>query len=135
MFASGKKSGNLSEAALVSFTQFFLEVCIDQTKFMAELMQPKRLRERIMRWAEEEVSYDRLPPRSPRILDAILYSGSLPRSEVAQVMGQSARTARDATSALSKEGIIASSGPRADWRLAFPAKLAARITPGLFPER
>jgi len=126
--------GHLTEAALSSFTSFFLEVCIDQTNFMNELMQPKSLRERIMKWAEEEAAYGRLPGKSPRILDAILFRGSLPKSEVAEVLGQSARSARDATSALSKQGIITSPGAREDWQLAFPARLAPRIAPGLFPE-
>jgi Fic family protein len=125
--------GNLSEAMLTNFTRFFLETCIDQAGFMSDLMQPRSLRERIMRWAEEEAAYGRLPAKSPRILDAILFRGSLPKSEVAAVLGQSARSARDATSALSKQGIIASAGVRGDWRIAFPAKLAPRITPGLFP--
>lgn len=126
--------GHLGETALSHFTKFFLDVCIDQTRFMSDLMQPKSLRDRIMRWAEEEVSYNRLPARSSRVLDAILFRGSLPKSEVADVLGQSARSARDATSALSKEGIITTSGVRADWQIAFPAKLAPRIAPGLFPE-
>jgi Fic family protein len=126
--------GNLSEATLTNFTRFFLEVCIDQASFMSELMQPKLLRDRIMRWAEEEASYSRIPARSPRILDAILFRGSLPKSEVAAVLGQSARSAREATSALSKLGIIASTGVRDDWHIAFPAKLAPRVTPGLFPD-
>ncbi len=126
--------GHLTEAALSDFTRFFLEVCIDQTKFMSKLMQPKSLRDRIMKWAEEEASYGRLPGRSPRILDAILFRGSLPKSEVADVIGQSARSARDATAALSKQGIITSAGVRDDWQIAFPARLAPRIAPGLFPD-
>lgn len=126
--------GNLSEAALAAFTKFFLEICIDQTDFMRGLMQPAALRERILKWAEEEISYGNLPPKASRILDAILFRGSLPKADVAEVMGQSVRSARDATKALSKHGIIASESTRGDWRIAFPAKLAPRITPGLFPD-
>jgi len=44
--------GNLSEEALAKFTRFFLEVCIDQVKFMQSLVQPEMLRERIVRGAE-----------------------------------------------------------------------------------
>jgi hypothetical protein len=126
--------GHLGEAALSAFAEFFLETCIDQVQFMRDLMQPKLMHDRIMKWAEEETSYGKLPPKASRILDAILFRGSLPKSEVAGVIGQSARSARAATNALSKLGIIASSGARADWRLAFPATLAPRITPGLFPD-
>ena len=46
--------GNLSEEALASFTRFFLETCLDQVNFMEELVQPNRLRARIVLWAEEE---------------------------------------------------------------------------------
>jgi len=126
--------GHLGEAALSSFTKFFLEVCIDQTKFMSELIQAKLLRDRILKWAEEETAYGRLPTKAPRVLDAILFRGSLPKSEVPDILGQSERSARAATNALSKQGIIISAGARADWQIAFPAKLAPRIAPGLFPE-
>ena len=100
---------------------------------MEGLMQPKVLRERIVRWAEDEIGYGNVPALAPRVLDAILFKGSLPRGEVASVMGQSERSARNVTIALSKEGIIFSPGPRDDWQIAFPAKLAPRLMPGLFP--
>lgn len=127
--------GHLSEEALNGFAKFFLEVCIDQVKFMEALMQPRVLRERILSWAHDEIKYGRLSDNAPRVLDAILFKGSLPRSEVAEVVGQSVRSATNITNALCKEGIIRSSGARADWQLAFPAKLAPRIAPGLFPEK
>src|SRR5437763_1079176 len=46
--------GNLSEEELVKFTRFFLETCIDQVGFMQALVQPDRLRARILLWAQEE---------------------------------------------------------------------------------
>ena len=46
--------GTLSEEALAQFTQFFLRTCIDQVTFMESLVQPDRLRARILLWAEEE---------------------------------------------------------------------------------
>jgi Fic family protein len=47
--------GNLSEESLAAFTRFFLEICIDQIRFMEELVQPDRLRTRILIWTEEEI--------------------------------------------------------------------------------
>ena len=125
--------GHLGEAALCEFTQFFLDVCIDQVGFMEGLMQPAAFRDRIMKWAEEQVSYGTMPAKAPRALDAVLFKGALPRAQVAEVINQSERAANLATQALVKHGIIASDGPRAPWRIAFPAKLAARLMPGLFP--
>ena len=75
--------GNLSEEALADFTRFFLQTCIDQVKFMEELVQPDRLRTRILLWAEEEIRLDSLPPKAGNVLEALLYRGELPRGDVA----------------------------------------------------
>jgi Fic family protein len=125
--------GHLGEAALFRFTHFFLSICIDQVNFMEGLMQPAAFRDRIMKWAEEQVAYSTIPAKAPRVLDAILFKGSLPRAEVPDVINQSERTANLATQALAKHGIIAAEGARAPWRISFPARLAARLMPGLFP--
>ena len=44
--------GHLSEEALAELTNFFLRVCIDQVTSMESLVQPDRLRTRILLWAE-----------------------------------------------------------------------------------
>ncbi len=54
--------GTLSEAALASFTSFFLRTCIDQVEFMESLMRSDRLRDRILIWTEEEIRAGTLPP-------------------------------------------------------------------------
>ena len=126
--------GNLSEEALANFTKFFLSVSIDQVAFMETLMQPDRLRTRILLWAEEENRMGLLPPKAGAILEALLYRGELPRGDVDAVAGTGDRQARRIVSALVDRGALTSDGPRAPLRLAFPATLAARWLPGLFPE-
>lgn len=127
--------GNLSEEALAKFTRYFLETCIDQVRFMRELVRPRRLRERITIWAEEETRGDALPPHSVSLLNAVLLQGELRRGEVAGLLGVTARHAQRITGALAARGVLESSGPRAPWTLAFPAELASRWLPGLFPDR
>ena len=127
--------GNLSEQTLAEFAAFFLETCIDQVSFMESLMQPKALRDRILIWTEEEVRTDRLPKNAGAILEAVLYRGELPRGEIPALLNATDRTARRATSALLERGVLASDSPRAPLRLAFPAALAGRWMPGLFPEK
>jgi Fic family protein len=127
--------GTLSEEALARFTQFFLETCIDQVKFMEGLVQPNRLRDRILIWAEEEIRADALPSKSGTVLEAVLFRGELPRGEVAALLGTGERQARRITSALVEREVLASDSSRAPLRLNFPAKLASRWMPGLFPER
>lgn len=127
--------GHLSEEALASFTRFFLETCLDQVKFMEELVQPDRLRQRIQLWTEEEVRADALPQHAWRILEAILYRGELPRGDAPQLLGTSDRHARRVVSALIEKGVVTSKSTRAPLNLTFSAKLAHRWMPGLFPEK
>src|SRR5258708_3873849 len=126
--------GNLSEESLSEFTRFFLALCIDQVSFMESLVAPTTLRTRILLSAEEETRLGRLPPRSGTVLEAILYRGELPRSEAPGVVGTGERQARRVVSALLDQGVLISESPRAALRLAFPATLASRWMPGLFPD-
>ncbi|WP_025770980.1 Fic family protein [Thioalkalivibrio sp. HK1] len=127
--------GALSEAALADFTAFFLETCIDQIAFMQDLMKIDRLQDRILIWAEEEIRSKNLPTGSDRVLRAVSMQGSIPRAEVPSILGATQRTARRVTSALLEIGALRSTSTRAPLQLAFPAKLAERWMPGLFPSK
>jgi Fic family protein len=127
--------GALSEEALAEFTRFFLTVCIDQVDFMESLVQPDRLRARVLVWAEEEVRLGELPTQSGRVLEAVLHRGELPRGDVDAIAGTGERQGRRILAALVEKGVLASDGARAPLHLAFPVSLAQRWMPGLFPER
>lgn len=126
--------GHLSEQALINFTRFFLETCIDQIQFMIGLVRPDRLRDRILIWTEEEVRAGRLQPKSGVILEAVLFRGELPRGDAPALVGTGDRQARRIVSGLIEAGVISSESSRAPLRIAFPARLAGRWLPGLFPE-
>ena len=53
--------GNLSEAALIEFCEFFLKTCVDQVDFMESLLQPTELLRRIQLFVEDETRAGRLP--------------------------------------------------------------------------
>jgi Fic family protein len=127
--------GTLSEEALAEFTQFFLNVCLDQVRFMEQLVQPDRLRNRILLWTEEEVRAGTLPVKSGQVLEAVLFRGELPRGDVSALLGASERAARRVVSALLDRGVLTSKSTRASLFITFPAALAARWMPGLFPEQ
>ena len=74
------------------------------------------------------------PPKSGNILEAVLYR-ELPRGDADAVVGTGERQARRIVSALLDKEVLASKSPRAPLRLAFPAILASRWMPGLFPEK
>lgn len=128
--------GNLSEEALAEFTRFFMELCLDQIAFMDRLMQPRRLTERIMTWVEREVRQSRLPQKSGRLLEALLFrGGELPRGETAEILDVGLRQARRIVSALMETEVLVSDSSRAPLFLNFPAHLAGEWMPGLFPEK
>ena len=102
---------------------------------MEGLMKPHRLRDRILIWAEEEMRSGKLPAKSDTVLKAVLLQGELARADVITLLGTTDRSARRVTSALIESGALTSASTRAPLQLAFPAKLAARWMPGLFPER
>lgn len=126
--------GSRSEESLAQFTKFFLRTCIDQVDFMEKLIQPNRLRDRIRLWVEEEIRADNLPTKAGHVLDAVLYRGELPRGEVAPLVDTGDRQARRIVSSLLKAGVLTSKSTRAPLQIAFPAALAGRWMPGLFPE-
>jgi len=126
--------GPLSKEALVAFTRFFLETCLDQVRFMEQLVEPNRLRDRLLLWAEEEARAGALPAKTGLVLEAVLFRGELPRGEVGAVIGTVDRHARRIAGALVERGVLTSASPRAPLTLTFPAALASRWMPGLFPE-
>ncbi len=125
--------GNLSEEALVSFTKFFLETCIDQINFMEKLMQPDLLRTRVVLWAKEEIALGQLPAQAIQILEAVLYRGEISRGEMSELLNVTDRHARRLTASLIEKGILISDLPKSPLKLAFPAALVNRWMPGLFP--
>jgi Fic family protein len=127
--------GPLSEETLTEFTSYFLSTCIDQVTFMEGLMQPDQLRARILLWADEQMRLSKLPSKSGAILEAVLYRGELPRADTSAIVDSSERSARRVVSALLEQGVLTSASTRAPLRLAFPATLASRWMPGLFPDR
>jgi len=127
--------GSLSEENLAAFVRFFLKICIDQVDFMESLIQPNQLRVRIAMWAEEEIRLGKLPPKAKDVLEALQYRGELPRGDLIEIVGTGERQARRIVSSLTDYGVITSESSRAPLQLAFPATLASRWMPGLFPDK
>lgn len=127
--------GKPSEEALVDFTKYFLQTCLDQVQFMQSLAQPDRLHDRILKWTANETEAARLPEKSVKVMEALLYRGELPRGEVPGLLGVTDRQARRVVAALMDREVITSKTTRTPLRLAFPASLAHEWMPGLFPEK
>jgi hypothetical protein len=104
---------------------------IFKTANVGELI--RQLRRRVS--VHIEFRLDHLLPNSGAIAEAVLYRAELPRAESAQIVGTGDRQARRVVSALLEKGELTSESPRAPLRLAFPARLASRWMPGLFPDK
>jgi hypothetical protein len=87
---------------------------------MEQLVQPDRLRDRILLWAEEEIRAGLLPQRSGQLLETLLYRGELPRGDVPTSLGISERGARRVISALLDRGVLISEEPESSTEYYFP---------------
>jgi hypothetical protein len=101
--------------------------------FMEGLIQPDRLRARILVWTEEEIRLDRLPPKSGAVLEALLYRGELPRGDAAAIVGTGERQARRVFSALTKRGVLLSDSTPRHCVLHFPPLSPRAGCRGCFP--
>jgi Fic family protein len=125
--------GNLSQRWLVAFCSFFLERAIDQIAFMNDLLEPEILLRRIEQHVDEEVRAKRLPRGSFMVLREAALSGEVERGRVPSLTGYEERAARMITAALVDRGMLVSASSRAPLRLGFPAEVAERWFPRLYP--
>ena len=126
--------GALSEAALSDFCRFFLECCLDQVRFMRELLQPDELQRRVDLYVRDEVDAGRLPEGSGAVLRETLLAGMVVRGRVARLIGTSERTARRVTSTLLERKLLISDSHKAPLRLGIPLEVVERWFPRLYPE-
>jgi len=125
--------GTLSEGALVQFCEFFLDTCIDQVAYMAELLQPGELLRRIQIYMEDEVRAGRLPDGSFPVLREAVMAGEVERAHARELTGYRERKGREVVSELLRAGLLVSESDRSPVRIAFPVDVIERWFPRLYP--
>ena len=125
--------GNLTQRGLVEFCRFLLDQSLDQVRFMSDLLEPSTLRTRMEIHVEEEIRAKRLPRGSLAVLREALVAGEVERAKVPALTGYEERGARNVTAALVSRGMLTAPSHRAPLRLAFPADVAERWFPNLYP--
>ncbi|MEO7774021.1 MAG: Fic family protein [Steroidobacteraceae bacterium] len=125
--------GALSHEALIDFCKFFLETCLDQIRYMRELLDPSELQRRMELYVRDEESAERLPKRSFTVLREALLAGELERGRVPALIDTSERTARRLVSALVEKRLLVSNSHKAPLRLGFPIDVVERWFPKLYP--
>ncbi|MFC2967331.1 Fic family protein [Acidimangrovimonas pyrenivorans] len=122
--------GNLSLAALQSFTAWFMRVMLDQIRFTTGLFDLAGLEGRYKRLVLD-VTGDK---RAPELISAVLRHGQLNRGEAGLVLKVSDVTARKTLAELVRLGFLRSDSPKTPVRLAFPLDYRERLFPNLFAE-
>jgi Fic family protein len=125
--------GNLTQRGLIKFCKFFLSQSVDQIRFMSGLLDPLTLLTRIEIHVEEEIRTKRLLRGSFAVLREAVIVGEVERSKIPSLTGYEERGARNVTAALVARGMLTASSHRAPLRLAFPADVAERWFPNLYP--
>ncbi len=125
--------GALSHEALIDFCRFFLETCLDQVRYMRELLDVPEVQRRMELYVREEESAERLPKRSFAVLREALRAGELERGRIPQLIDTSERTARRVVSALVGKRLLVSASHKAPLRLGFPIDVVERWFPRLYP--
>lgn len=125
--------GNLTEAGLVRFCEFFLGSCIDQVTFMESLLEPRELLNRMEIWCEEEIRARRLLKGSWPLLREAVLAGEFARGQASALTGYQERQAGTVLNTLIKRGVLVSPTSRSKVRLGFPQEIVERWLPRLYP--
>jgi Fic family protein len=134
--------GPLSQEELVAFATWMLDVCLDQARFMRDLLGLEDFKGRLadlLRWLAShpwrigsETSVAKL-----EALEALHYAsiaGPLERSRFIAMTGLSPRTGRRVLSTLLDFGLLTSDGPRSPVRFGVPLASLRFLFPRLWPE-
>jgi Fic family protein len=123
--------GNLSLKALTEFTLWFLQVCLDQVKFMSGLFDLDNLARRLRVYVERS---EKLKPEAARLLEEALIRGEFDRGEAARITGVPERSARRIVNDVVQAGLLDSETPKGPLFLRFPGDALEILFPRLFPE-
>lgn len=129
--------GNLSERMLRAWCQWFIEVCDDQVSFMARMLDPARIKERIAGLVlvrSQSSDHAEYRPEAVLPLHHVMTAGPLSRGEFVQMTGLGERTARKLLAQLLKDGLLASETPKGYVSIGFPLDALALLLPDLYPE-
>jgi Fic family protein len=134
--------GALSQEELVAFASYFLDVCVDQVKFMRQRLDldaiKERLRGLLLRLQETpwQVGSERSAVKI-EALEALHYAavaGPVERSRFVAMTGLGERTGRRVLAALLDYGLLAADSPRSAVRFDLPLASLGQLFPNLWPE-
>ena len=127
----------LTLAGLPDFCRFFLATCIDQARYMGELLRTDEIERRIAAYVQLRAAGTLpgppLKPASAPVLLAVFLRGALPRGEAAALTGYGERAGRAVLAALLAEGLLICDSAKGPVRLGLPMAAVPYLFPGVFP--
>jgi len=123
--------GNLSQRALADFVLWFLQICLDQVRFMSGLLALDALTKRLRLYVERT---ETLRPEAARLLEEALIRGQFERGEISGITGMPDRSARRVLNDVIAAGLLASETPKGPVSLRFPAEALEILFPRLVSE-
>ena len=134
--------GPLSQEELVAFARYFLEICLDQVRFMRERLALASLKDRLKALFVylQENSWQIGSEKSivkPEALEALHYvamTGPVDRSRFIAMTGLEERTGRRVLASLLDYGVLSAESSRSQIAFAVPLKSLKVLFPNLWPE-
>lgn len=129
--------GNLSEKTLTRWCEFFIAICLDQVRFMTELLAPETLSARLAAWVkicQEEFRGSGYREEAILPLQHIALSGPVSRADFTQMTGLGPSSARKIISRLLSDGLLKSDSHKGLLRIGFPLGALHILFPRLYPE-
>jgi Fic family protein len=129
--------GHLSERALETWIAYVLAQCLDQVRFMADMLALGGMQERIAACLayEQQVVQQGVRSEALRALHYLFATqGPLPRADFKAMLGLGERLATAQISALLKRGLLESDSPYGSLRFGVPQHALRFYFPRLWPE-
>lgn len=123
--------GNLSQRALGEFVLWFLNVALDQARFMSGLFELNALAGKLNTYIDRS---ERLKPEAKGLLQEALIRGEFERGEITRITGLPERSARRVLNDVIELGLLASDTAKGPVSLRFPVDSLEVLFPRLFPE-
>jgi len=119
---------------LADFCRFFFEICLDQIRFMEDLLRLDQIETRIDWYVETRAKNDKKSLRieAAKLLRAVFMRGAIPRGMAVEILNMSERNARRIVSALIKDGLLQSQSHRAALTIGLPIGVLPYYFPDLY---
>jgi Fic family protein len=129
--------GNLTQAGLVQWIEYTLDVCIDQVQFMAQQLEVQGMQDRIRAALAYETAVVKSGVREEALIPLhylFATQGELARAQFKAMTGLGDRVATSTLSALLHRGFVTTDSPYGSLRFAIPRHALRFYFPSLWPE-